>query len=166
MPLQRLQTHQLQWFFEYEKRTYIDGTEDTSARQVFRKNNYGSWSIDSSNNGGYVTFQQNIDASSGIGTASLKVGPRGNPYMGTDLPGVTEWDFPTGLVFGLNEITVNAPVFGIPFPVRINVGTNVVDNHVIENMPRNNIPLYNPLTGAVIKQVPVYGHQVTFRIKN
>ena len=172
MPLQRNQTHQLAWFFEYDKVTYVDGTETT--RATTHKDKYGSWLIDSTNNGGYVTFQQTISTSTGTGTASLLVGPHpgsNSGFMDGDLPGKPAgymWNFSTGLVFGFNEITVQVPTgfLNISVPVKINVGTNVVDGHVIENMPMNNVPLYNPLTGSLLKQVPVYGHKVTFQIRN
>jgi hypothetical protein len=183
MPLQRNQTHQLQWFFEYEIRKYVDGVEDTGALQVVRKNNYGSWLIDNSNNSpiiSYVTFQQNISTSTGSGTASLLVGPHpgtNKTYMRDpadvdntnqnlgDRPGKPagyEWNFSTGLVFGFNEI--NITFFGIPVG-KMNIGTNVVDGHVIENMVSHNVPLYYP-TGGLYKNQQVYGHPVTLRIRN
>jgi hypothetical protein len=141
----------LQWFFEYETVTYENGVE--TARAATRKDQYGIWSRDTYSLANYISFNQVENTS-----ASITVGNRGNPFYAYDDAAYYvngKWPYKAPLTFGKQDKTF----WGV---THVNVGTNVVDGHVIENMPRSDLTLY--LLGPMTYPNELYGHQIDIMV--
>ncbi|MDR0322656.1 MAG: hypothetical protein LBI28_14270 [Treponema sp.] len=108
--VQRYTSHQLKWVLKYDVVDYKDGVE--IGRQTVTKNQFGEWLVDSSVNGGYISFNK---------AGSLYIGQRPSSgfYQANDKIGVSEWEFYLTVEFG-----------------------QTVDGHLVENMPYESIPLF------------------------
>ncbi|MDR0583908.1 MAG: hypothetical protein LBG57_06120 [Treponema sp.] len=155
MPLQRHQSHTLNWSFTYKKVTYKNGAYHSE--ESFTRDNFGSFVIDGScdttgsdSDSDYVRFRQG--GAYGSRTASLRVGTfvSGFSMANDEEPRTSgQWDFYTALDFSSDVQKLQTDLGGV----------------TIEDMPSADLPFY--FWGFQIGTTHKANYQqVTFKIQN